>query len=171
MFLEDPSRSDAPAADKDVWKRQLKGMTADQKAAIEALQPFNNPRTAGGLVDTLTLLRRLSNTDKHKGLIPLGGVAGGTVRVIPRQIDGWQLDASTADIAPVRFENGTVIARFGLTPLEPNPDMDMDVGAQVGIGITLEEGVPLGTDIDQVLRFLYTRVLDIVNDFETRFFV
>jgi hypothetical protein len=170
MFAQDPFRPNAPAADKAAWKKRVKGMSTQQVAAIKAVQPFNNPLPAN-LADTLTVLNTLSNTDKHRRLIPVGGVAGETVTLVPRKMDGWQLHTTTETIPVGLIQDGAVVARFRITPLEPNPDVDVDIGAQVGIGITLEEGVPPGTDIDQVLRFLYTRVLDIVNDFEARFFV
>jgi hypothetical protein len=169
MFSKDPFRPNAPPKDQDMWKARVQGMSTQQVAAIKALQPFNNPQPAGR-IDTLTALNNLSNTDKHRGLIPIRGLAGETVQLIPRQTQGWQLHATTAAVPVGRLEDGAVIARFKLTPLEANPSVDVDIGAQVSIGITLDEGVPPGTVIDQVLRLLYTRVLDIVNDFEKRFF-
>jgi hypothetical protein len=169
MFAKDPLRSNAPASDKAAWKKRISGMTAQQVAAINAVQPFNNPLQAGR-TDTLTVLNSLSNTDKHKRLIPIGGFAGETVTLIPRKLDGWQLHATTGTVPVGPIQHGAVIARFPLTPIETNPDVDVKVVAQVGIGITLDEGVPPGTAIDQVLRASYTRVLDIVNDFEAKFF-
>jgi hypothetical protein len=170
IFDEDPYRPKAPKSDKDTWKKLVKGMSAEQVAAVREVQPFNTPIPAS-MVNTLTVIGTLSNTDKHRTLIPIGGAAGGAVELDPRKLDGWKLNARIAAPPMGKIEHGTVIARFGLTPLVPNPDMDVDVGVRFGVSVTLDEGVPPGTSIDTVLRASYTRVLDIVNDFEARFFV
>jgi hypothetical protein len=170
IFDLDPSKPNASKRDKDAWKALVKNMSAAQIAAIRAVQPFNTP-LYGDLVNTLSVLRELSDTDKHRGLVPIGGVVGESVELVPRKLDGWQLDVPLATPPVRKIKDGAVLARFRLTPLVPDPDMDVDVGAIVRVAVTLEEGVPgTGKSIDQVLRFSYTRVLDIVNDFEKRFF-
>ncbi len=169
IFERDPDAPRASKRNKDTWKQLVKGMSGEQIAAVKEVQPFNTPITQG-CVNTLTAISKLSNTDKHRGLIPIGGVAGGAVELVPRKLNGWQVDTSIAAAPVRRIEHDAVIARFGLTALVSNPEMDVDVGARIGVSVTLNQDVPPGTDIDEVLRFSYTRVLDIVNDFETKFF-
>ncbi len=170
IFETDPGGPNASKRDKDVWKKMVKGMSAEHLAAVRGVQPFNTP-IPEGLVNTLTVIRNLSNADKHRVLIPIGGVAGGRVMLEPLKLDGWQLNVALVDDVPVRqLEHDAEIARFGLTRLVPDPDMDVDVRGSFGVSVTLDEHVPPGSGIDVVLRSSYTRVLDIVNDFEARFF-
>lgn len=169
IFDKDPSRPKASKRDKATWTRMVKNMSTEQVAAIRAVQPFNTP-ISEGLTNTLIVVSTLSNTDKHRGLIPIGGIVGGQIELLPRKLNGWQLDTNIADTPAREIEDGAVIARFRLTPLVADPDVNVDVGVSFGLNVTLDEGVPPGTSIDNVLRASYTRVMDIVNDFETKFF-
>lgn len=166
----DPLAANAPAAGKNSWKRMVKGMSPAHVAAIKAVQPFNNPHFSADR-NTLAVLNALSNADKHRRLVPIGGSAGGVVELVPRHLNGWQLHTNAAVVAPGPFQDGAEIARFGLTALRTNPDMETDVGAKVGVGVILETDVGVPPSSIDVTRCLHSRVLDIVNSFEARFFV
>lgn len=171
----DPFASNAPPARQEAWKRMVKGMSVKQVAAIKAVQPYNNPLPEG-LLNTLSVLNDLSNADKHRTRVSFGPVGGGVVTVTARKMEDWKLGECIWCTTPLQFQTGTEVARFSVMPLRSDPDMEVDVGAEMPISVTLAEGVlkvplPPGTNIDEVLRFLFTRVLDIVNDFAARFFV
>lgn len=167
IFERDPRRPNSPAADKEGWRNRVRNMGPEAKEAIRAIQPFSQP-VPTGLTNTLKVLGDLSNLDKHRGMVPIGVVAG-VAEVVRRRFGGWELGAAIP-VPQQPIDRDTVVARFALIPLEHDPDVEVDVGVRVGFSITVEEGVPPGTLMDEILRFLYTRVLDIVNDFETRFF-
>jgi hypothetical protein len=165
---KDPDRPEAQPREKQAWASRVAGMSSDEVAAIRTLQPFNNP-TPPYLVDTLVALRELSNRDKHRGLTPMIGVKGDISNFEVRKVQ----DCELAPVAGTRLyrplEHGAEVARFPVTITGPDPDVDVRVQVPVAVSVDVPP-IPPGTPIDEVLANVSTRVLEIVNDFERRFF-
>jgi hypothetical protein len=168
LFENDPNREDATAEERKRWKRLTKGMTAEQIAEIERYQPFNYPVDPGN-VSTLTALGNLSNIDKHRGLIALGHF-GHIVQIIGFDTPGWHVVEQLEVAPPQQLEHDAVIARFKAIPAEENPGKDAKVRLVVKTGVTLLEGVPPSTPLDELLQGATVYVLDLVNAFNAQFF-
>jgi hypothetical protein len=167
LFVNDPARPDAEPHEKRTWDRLVKGMAPEHIAAVTEYQPFNYP-VGPHEISTLAALSNLSKIDKHRGLIPLGHFAV-IVEIVQPEIQGWQI-LSVVMEPPAPLENDAVLARLRVVPVEPNPPMDVEVEVRARADVTLREGAPPDTTIDEVLVHTTTEVLDLVNDFEAKFF-
>lgn len=162
IFAERPAESQ--------WKASIVGMQPDHITAILAVQPFNNPQPPG-LIDTLRWLRELSNQDKHRALTPLVGVLGEGIRcctVLKIQdclLGPFESTISTGPVPP----HGTEVANAIVTPTGPNPEVDVRVQMSVGVCLNAPP-IPPSAGVGEFLVAASTRVVDIVNDFERRFF-
>jgi hypothetical protein len=167
IFSSDPYGPKAHPSAKGRWTGMVKGMTADQIAAIKSMQPFDNPQPPG-MIDTLLGLSMLDNADKHFGLTPFTGALGKDWQVEVRKVKDCRL--GTFEYIPPTgpLESGAVIARTAVTRTGPNPEVD--VRFQVYVGVLIAGDMPDGSVIEVVLKHMATRVLDIVNDFDRRFF-
>jgi hypothetical protein len=135
-------------------KWHLPGVGAPQRAFVDRYQPYHRGQ------DTLALLARLSNTDKHRMLNP---IRRNTTQFDPHAVvvtHGYMVESKPL-IAPGQpIKDGTP---FFFVRVD-RPEAEVDVNTSVTSQVTLEDGAPLVPTIRDLLR----GVVDILGDFELR---
>jgi hypothetical protein len=127
----------------------IQSITGDERTLIERVQPYaaTNPPSD----DPLTVLRKLSNRDKHRLLVPMIAAVS--------EPDSWV----GSDNAEIRFtylargpvEHDTKIVAFTATPKDPTEDMKVhpQSGLEIQIGDTGIVGFALGAvDLLEMLQ-------------------
>lgn len=140
-------------------KEQISSITDDERALIERVQPYKAAHIASD--DPLAILRKLSNRDKHRLLIPLITAAN--------RRDSW-VTSDNAEITITFFEPGPVkhdaqIMAFTARPQDPAKEMY--VNTQSGLHIQLgNTGVatPRDEDAVEMLDFIHHHIDRFVID-------
>lgn len=113
-------------------KRSLGGLIPEHVAQIEALQPYHAGDRAPSHL--LTLLRELSNTDKHRVIHPMFGWFRSDLVREPAFTPNEDAIVRKRQLARIeRMEDGAIIARVEITPVGPNPQVEMDAHVQIDI--------------------------------------
>jgi hypothetical protein len=130
----------------------LQGITGDERTLIERVQPYAATNIPSE--DPLTVLRKLSNRDKHHLLIPMIAALS--------EMSSWV----ASDNADIRFtylargavENGTKIVSFTAAPKDPAKDMNVhpQSGLEIQIGNTGIVGYAIGAA--DLLRMIHHHV-------------
>jgi hypothetical protein len=137
--------------------RKLEGMGPDLVAPIERLQPYHGIN--GPNYHWLMILKRLSNSDKHRMLHTVGYRFGGTARYRP--------DSLIDTIFPTGpLKLGAELARFVFDP--PDPMMNVDPSFIVHIAF---KDSPLADGIDTwaMLNTICIRLEAVVDEFRPLF--
>lgn len=134
-------------------RRMIRGITGDELTLIESVQPYkrtNPPRN-----DPLSLLRRLSNKNKHRLLLPVAAAVSDS--------QSW-IGTTNALIeltyyAPGPVKHNAQIMAFTARPKDPTEDMYVE--PQSGLEIQLGEaemlypdGTPITDELTDLLRYL-----------------
>lgn len=136
---------------KVLGPERMTSITGDERALIERVQPFN--ATDPATDNPLAILRKLSNLDKHRLLIPLITAVSAT--------DVW-VASDNADIRWTHLEGGPVehdaeIVAFTATPQDPSKDME--VHAQSGLQIELADtGASFEIGVVDVLAMIHFHI-------------
>ena len=137
--------------------QKLRGIGPDQVAPLERLQPYYGRYGADN--DSLMILKRLSNFDKHRTLHTTGYRFGGTYH--------YNADGLVETAFPEgRLELGAELARFTFDP--PDPAMDVEPSFVVRVAF---RDTPLadGASVWVMLNAICTRVEMIVDQFRPLF--
>ncbi len=160
IFSKDPfaSKDKRP---RERFRKSTKGMHPDDITLIKELQPYQRPE--GLDTDLLYQLSRLSNWDKHRELHLAGqSLEGTTFRINQARDCSVGLKYSRPFGA---FVHGTVVAQFGVVRTGPNPEVDMDIHAALGVAFA-EGGPAAGMSVRQMLIETSNYVTDVVNKFD-----
>jgi hypothetical protein len=142
-------RQGRPSRRSGLWKMQ--GMAEEVREAIEALQPFNSSVPAGQY-SYLSLLRDLSDTDKHREpqlVVPI--LARGTI-----EISGEGVIAKNLQISRGPLVAGGVLATASLSGSE---DLAY-VSGRFEIGVSFAPGFP-GQQMD--VRLTIERIAQLIE--------
>jgi hypothetical protein len=134
-------------------RKLIRGITGDELTLIERFQPYK--RTNPARNDPLSILRRLSNKDKHRLLLP----------VVAAVSDSGSWIASTnATIeltyyAPGPVKHNAKIMTFTARPEDPSKEMYVEpqsgLEIQLGeVGMFYPEGVPITAELSDFLEYL-----------------
>jgi hypothetical protein len=144
---------------REFWAnlRKLQGIGPDLMGPIERLQPYHG--VDGPNRHWLMILKRLSNSDKHRMLRTAGYRFGGTADYEP--------DSLVEAIFPTGpLKLGAELARFVFDP----PDPEMNVGPRFSVHIAFKDTpVADGVDIRTVLNTICIRVDAVVDWFRPLF--
>jgi hypothetical protein len=144
---------------REFWAnlRKLQGIGPDLMAPIERLQPYHG--FDGPDQHWLMILKRLSNSDKHRMLRTAGYRFGGTADYKP--------DSLIETIFPTGpLKLGAELARFVFDP----PDPEMNVGPSFTVHIAFKDTpVAEGVDIRTMLNTICIRVDAVVEGFRPLF--
>lgn len=167
IFHNDPF-TETPKGTRS-WRDRVSGMLDEDVAHIKSLQPYQQRYVQGSdppEEHVLFTLNELWNADKHRQLIVTLTFHTGAQFGIQHMI-GCEFELlGQRPLGPC--ENGTVIARYRLTPTTPDPEVDMNVDVAFEIGL-VEARLPDPLKLLQVLRMMGDHVADIVDDFSGRF--
>jgi hypothetical protein len=130
----------------------LKDVIPAHRAIIESLQPYRRREPKRG---ALTILRILSDRDKHRVITPVL-VSTGALQFEKGTVDGFEFDFGHA---AEHLEVGTEIARAPLPPLA-DPHVEMTGSA------TPEVSFPKGKGVITQLDEIYRRANEVVNAFQ-----
>ncbi len=118
----------------------IEGITGDERTLIERVQPYAATNIPSD--DPLAVLRKLSNRDKHRLLVPMIAAL--------RELDSWV----ASDNADIRFtylakgpvEHNTKIVSFIATPKGSAEDMQVEThsGLEIQIGDTGIVSIAIG---------------------------
>ncbi len=144
---------------REFWDnlRKLEGIGPDLMAPMERLQPYHG--LDGPDRHWLMILKRLSNSDKHRTLHTTSYRFGGTVHDRP--------DSLIDTIFPTGpLKLGAELGRFVFDP--PDPEIDVDPSFSVHIAF---KGTPLADGIDTwaMLNMICIRVEAVVDEFRPLF--
>jgi hypothetical protein len=157
----------------------LRGVSADDRAAIEGTQPFNHGEGAPDAY--LSLLSWLNNVDKHR-FLHIGGAFPRTFP-IPAYISNregayagqfpWHLTRTkdVAEILDVRyvpkvaFDDPAELMRVRIRPSGPNPQVEMKGDEPVEVALSDFEQALILTD----LRLIHENVAGVIEGFRPRF--
>jgi hypothetical protein len=144
-------------------RRMIRGITGDELRLIERVQPYKT--TDPPKNDPLSVLRRLSNKDKHRLLLPVVAAVSNS--------DSW-IESTNAIIdftyyAPGPVEHDGKIMAFTARPKNPAEQMyvkpQSGLEVQVGeVGMFFPEGVPITEEISDFLEYLWHHVSHSVID-------
>lgn len=167
----------------DIFKRkiesQLPGAPPKHVAIVEGFQPYNSdlptagskPVTYGTAVtprevlrEPLSLLRELTNRDKHEVITP-------TTLTMTKNIEFGHPQFSWSDLEIVgerwdlrtNLELGTEFLIFETEPTGPNPEMGMEGFLGARVDFIRRDGTEGGFDLDILL--IVGRVMQIANSF------
>jgi hypothetical protein len=152
--------------EKREFRRMLRGVSADDRAAIEAVQPFQDG--AGASKTQLALLAWLNNVDKHRFL----HVGCAIPKTYPRHVVAeygllgewpWQPRSITGvgEVLDVRYvptmagHDRTELMRVRIRSCGPHPEMEVEDGATVEVALSDREHALILTD----LRLIYGQVV------------
>jgi hypothetical protein len=137
--------------------QKLQGIGPELMAPIERLQPYHGIN--GPDYHWLMILKRLSNSDKHRTLHTTGYRFGGTAHYRPDSL----ID-TTFPTGPLKL--GAELARFVFDP--PDPEMNVDPSFTVHIAF---KDTPLADGIDTwaMLNMICIRVEAVVDEFRPLF--
>ena len=149
-------------------RRLIRGITGDELTLIERLQPYK--RTKPPSNDPLSVLRRLSNKDKHKLLLTVGAAVS--------DADSWISNTNAVinltDYRPGPVKHDAPIMAFTARPKDPademyvNPQSGLEI--QVGeTGLFYPEGVPITAELSDFLDYLWHYVSHEVIDMWFKF--
>ena len=144
---------------REFWAnlRKLQGIGPDLIAPIERLQPYHG--VEGPNHHWLMILKRLSNSDKHRMLRTAAYRFGGTAHYKPDS-----LIETNYPVGPLKL--GAELARFVFDP----PDPEIDVGPSFAVRIAFKDTpVADGFDIQSVLNTICIRVDAVVEGFRPLF--
>lgn len=123
------------------WQTQLRGVHSDYRARIKALQPHNRPQEAPEL--PLAVLAALSNTDKHRIVLPavlaVDEKLGETLRVTPHDLKIIGL-ARTTYAKPLKDGTEIMSIPVEITGSDPHMEMHGHIPVQVALG---EKHIPI----------------------------
>lgn len=125
---------DTPDGWRDRHKRRVGLLSTEARAKIQELQPYQG--AAVGKTHVLSILRDLSNTDKHKRLL-LTLVRGTDVEMVVTPIVGGDSRLPAKVVSDFRgpVRNDTVIARWNFAPDQPDQvDVDIEFTVDVKFG-------------------------------------
>jgi hypothetical protein len=151
---------------KAIGAKWIAGISGDERALIERVQPWNAP--GGAPADNpLAILNRLSNIDKHRLLIPV-------IAAVSEQ-NSWvasdNADVNFTWIERETVEDGAEILRFTATPKDPS--IEMTVTPRSGLELQLSRaytGASYGTSVENTLKMIHHHVRNIIEMwFERRF--
>jgi hypothetical protein len=109
---------------------KIKGMPEEAVAMIKAAQPY---RREDSVLETLSLISRLENADKHRQLIVLGRGVMNVRSVVT--VGGEAIKQETAGFRP----DGAEIAKFGFRDRTPREsEVTVEVGGTASIAIKVE---------------------------------
>ena len=144
---------------REFWDnlQKLRGIGPDQVAPLERLQPYYG--RYGADYDSLMILKRLSNSDKHRMLHTVGYRFGGAARYRPDSL----ID-SIFPTGPLKL--GAELARFVVD--SPDPEMNVDPSFIVHIAF---KDTPLADGIDTwaMLNTICIRLEAVVDEFRPLF--
>jgi hypothetical protein len=144
---------------REFWDniRKLEGIGPDLIAPMERLQPYHG--VSGPDCHWLMILKRLSNSDKHRTLHTAGYRFGGTAHYRPDTL----IDA-TFPTGPLKL--GAELARFRFDP--PDPEMNVDPRFTVHIAF---KDTPIADGIETwaMLNIICIRVEAVVDEFQPLF--
>ncbi len=132
----------------------IRGITGDELAFIEHHQPYK--RTNPPSNDPLSVLRRLSNKDKHRLLLTVGAAVSDS--------DSW-ISSTNANIKLTGYNPGPVkhdaeILSFTARPKDPSEEMYVEPqsGLEIQLGETglfYPDGAPITAEITDFLQYLW----------------
>jgi hypothetical protein len=144
-------------------ERALQGLRPEHVTRIEALQPYHAGDRAEGHL--LTLLPRLSNTDKHQIVHTALSWFRSDFVTEPRFTPNEDAIVQKRELARIeRMEDGAIVARVGITPIGPNPQVEMD--AQVQIDIAFGEGPTRAVALAKMGQLVHQIIESFAPDFE-----
>lgn len=157
----------------------LRGVSADDRALIDDIQPYNLGDKAGQ--SYLALLAWLNNVDKHR-VLHVGGAFAKTlpITVIGRTSQGFttgqfpwfpQIVRDISEIRDVRYapfigsDDRAELVRASFTASGPNPQMEMQGDLRLDVVLSDPQGAITVDD----LRAMRDAVVDIVDILRPRF--
>jgi hypothetical protein len=136
--------------------RKLEGMGPDLVAPMERLQPYHGIN--GPNYHWLMILKRLSNSDKHRMLHTVGYRFGGKAHYRP--------DSLIDTIFPTGpLKLGAELARFVFDP----PDPKMNVDPSFSVHIAFKDTPAYGIDTWAMLNTICIRLEAVVDEFRPLF--
>jgi hypothetical protein len=152
---------------ESVRRRALRNVSTDYQDAIESFQPYHEgagrpDSYSGPYIHQLTLLRQLSNVDKHRLLTTVFGLSSGaTISIPPALLEPAEVTymgfTFTTDLVPVetdnefRLEEGAAFAKARLR------GMRLPDGTQVGRSMPslgLEENRPIAPTLGRIADYV-----------------
>jgi hypothetical protein len=128
---EDPSHPD-----RERWNRHVKGVHPDAVRFIEFCQPYNGLDTPGP--HTLTGLRKLSNEDKHRTLVPaLSAVHGEKKHFTVRPVELRDIQPPTEKMqvrAGRPLKDGDLVFEMPVTIIGSNPEVKTKGSVPLDVG-------------------------------------
>ena len=144
-------------------RRLIRGITGDALTLIERFQPYK--RTDPPSNDPLSVLRRLSNKDKHRLLLPVAAAVSDS--------NSW-VSSDNAIInftgyAPGPVKHDAEILAFTARPKDPSKNMQVypQSGLEVQLGepgLFYSDGTPVTAEISDFLGYLWDHVSHTVID-------
>lgn len=138
-------------------RKMIRGITGDELAFIEWHQPYK--RTDPPRNDPLSVLRRLSNKDKHRLLLPVAAAVSDSAS----WIGSTNAVIEITHYSPGPVDDDTKILAF--TARRKDPTAQMHVEAQSGLEVQLGErglfypdGSPVFAEISDFLDYLWHHV-------------
>ena len=129
---EDPSHPERVR-----WDRHIKGVHSGAVGFIEFCQPYNG-LNGPGTQHTLTGLRRLSNEDKHRTLVPaLSAVHGERKHFTVRPIELRHIQPPTEKMqvrAGRPLKDGDLVFEMPVTIIGPNPEIKAQGSVPLDVG-------------------------------------
>jgi hypothetical protein len=156
----------------------LRGVSTDDRAAIEAIQPFEYRESPSQAY--LALLAWLNNVDKHRFLhvgfalprhsairVSYGeeGPDAGFFPWNPRPVKDIRKIRYVHYVPTISSDDRTELARVGIEASGPDPQMEMQSNAGVDVGLSDPEHALIISD----LRHMRALVNEIVDVFRPRF--
>lgn len=143
-------------------RQMIRGITGDELTLIERVQPYK--RTNPPANDPLSILRRLSNKDKHRLLL--------TVAAAVSDSHSW-ISTTNAIIdflyyAPGPVKHDAKIMAFTARPKDPTQDMYVEPqsGLEIQLGETgmfFPDGTPITDELSSFLKYLRYHVHEAID--------
>lgn len=163
---------------RDNGRFALLGVSADDRAAIEAIQPFEYGEGASQAY--LALLAWLNNVDKHRFLhigfalprisaMPVysgpEGEQAGFFPWSPGRVKDVGKILYVHYVPTISSDDRAELARVGIEPSGPNPEMEMQSNAPIDIGLSDREHALIISDLKKIRALVH----EIVDAFRPRF--
>jgi hypothetical protein len=161
-----PIYGDEAAYRRESAQQVVDGISDDDKAAIEELQPFRHPRGADK-PHHLSVLQELSNVDKHRVVhTTLVQTAGSQFRIY-----GLEDVSGIRDLRPQFgvLEDGAEIVRIGVVAAGASPRLQVDAELDLDVVFADDESAVYDESVLGVLLELREYVGAIIDRFAPRF--